>query len=323
MCPSCSTKRAIKFAEHLHYNVLARVLHRHVVFTLPKRLRPYVRYDRSLGGTLFNAAWGAIEECLGNGCAAVLTLQTAGEALNFNPHLHGIMADGVFSSEGVFTPFSSIDLERLSTRFSERVLFLLSKEELITDDVSSQILSQEHSGFSVWLGEPFDDPDSERFVARYVERGPLSLEKLSVTDDIVAYATKDGLTHEFDALEFLALLTSHIPNTYESLTRYYGFYSCRARGERLKRLKCSEKTKPIPEQASPPSSTWAACIKRIYEINPLECPKCKGEMRIVAFVHDPIEIKNIMLSLGLPNFRAPPPVPIAASVLFDDSNHFD
>jgi len=43
-------------------------------------------------------------------------------------------------------------------------------------------------------------------VARYIERGPLSLEKLSITDDIVEYATNDGITHEFDALEFLALL---------------------------------------------------------------------------------------------------------------------
>lgn len=33
----------------------------------------------------------------------------------------------------------------------------------------------------------------------------------------MVYATKDGLTHEFDALEFLALLSSHIPNIYESI----------------------------------------------------------------------------------------------------------
>ncbi len=36
-------------------------------------------------------------------------------------------------------------------------------------------------------------------------------------EDLVVYATKDGLTHEFDALEFLALLSSHIPNIYESI----------------------------------------------------------------------------------------------------------
>ena len=48
-------------------------------------------------------------------------------------------------------------------------------------------------------------------VARYVDRGPLYLEKLTLQDDIVTYTTKDGTAHEFDAVEFLALLSSHIP----------------------------------------------------------------------------------------------------------------
>ena len=60
-------------------------------------------------------------------------------------------------------------------------------------------------------------------MARYIERGPLSLEKLELTDDVVAYCTSDGLTHEYDALEFLALLSCHVPKPYESMTRYYGW----------------------------------------------------------------------------------------------------
>ena len=43
-----------------------------------------------------------------------------------------------------------------------------------------------------WLGDPFHDKESEQFVARYIERAPLSLEKLSIQDDIVTYTTKDG-----------------------------------------------------------------------------------------------------------------------------------
>ncbi len=114
----------------------------------------------------------------------------------------------------------------------------------------SQVLSQEHTGFSVWMGDPFQDEQSDKFVARYVERGPLSLEKLSIEDgqngmepataSLVVYTTKDGTTHEFDALEVLALLSSHIPNSYESITRYYGYYSCRARGERNPHHLCPE-----------------------------------------------------------------------------------
>ncbi len=71
----------------------------------------------------------------------------------------------------------------------------------------AQILSQDHTGFGIWMGDPFHDKESEQFVARYIERTPLSLEKLSIQDDIVTYATKDGAAHEFDALEFLAALS--------------------------------------------------------------------------------------------------------------------
>jgi len=189
--------------------------------------------------------------------------------------------------------------------------------ELITDEVMGQVLSQQHSGFSVWMGEPFEDEESDKFVARYVERGPLSLEKLSMVDDLVVYTTKEGSTHEFDALEFLALLSSHIPNTYESITRYYGYYSCRARGERKKLAPPSDNIDDLPESEYPPSSHWARCIKQVYEVDPLECPRCKAEMRIIAFVQDPLEVKKIMDSLGLPRFRAPPQIPEAPSA--DDS----
>jgi hypothetical protein len=64
----------------------------------------------------------------------------------------------------------------------------------------------------------------------------------------------------------------------------------------------------------------AACIKRIYEIDPLECPKCKAQMRIIAFIQDAHSIKDIMKSQGIADFRAPPPIPksIDASEAIDE-----
>jgi hypothetical protein len=298
VCPSCSAKRAVIFAEHLYDEVLEDVPTRHIVFSIPKRLRPYFKYNRKLCDILFKSAWKSVEEnlSLDSGIPALaLTLQTAGEALNWNPHLHGMLADGVFSDDGTFTQFSEINLKAIEERFAELVLGAFAKQELITDDVMSQILSQTYTGFSVWIGDRFQDEGSEKFVARYVERGPISLEKLTIQDDIVTYTTKDGTAHEFDPVEFLATLSAHIPKPYESITRYYGWYSCRARGER-KKLVPQQTTEDHHELTHEPSSAWARCIKQIYEIDPLECPKCKSQMSILAFIHDPLEIKNIMKS---------------------------
>lgn len=111
------------------------------------------------------------------------------------------------------------------------------------------------------MGDPFHDKESEQFVAHNIERTPLSLEKLSIQDNIATYSTKDDAAHEFDALEFLAALSVRIPKTYESI------------------------------------------------IDPLECPKCKGYMRIIVFIQDAHSIKDIMKSQGSPDFQAPPPIP--------------
>jgi hypothetical protein len=313
VCPSCLAKRAVKFAEHMYEHVLEDVPQRHIVFSIPVRLRAFMRYDRKLNDILFHAAWDTITECLGQDgrtAAAVLTLQCAGEALNFNPHLHGMLADGLFAEGGSFELFSVIDTKELTEHFCNLVLVELSKRDLLTDDVASQLLSQEHTGFSVWVGEPFQDSESERFVARYIERGPLSLEKLSITDDIVTYTTSDGKAHEFDALEFLALLSCQIPRPYESLTRYYGYYSCKARGKRKKQqAQTLNDELSTSETDAKPSSSWASCMKRIYELDPLECPKCKNKMRIISFMHDPHEINKFMDGAGIEKFHPPPVIP--------------
>ena len=50
-----------------------------------------------------------------------------------------------------------------------------------------------------------DDKDYRLFLARYIDRGPVADSRIEIVDDVVTYHTdKDGLTHEFSALEFLA-----------------------------------------------------------------------------------------------------------------------
>jgi hypothetical protein len=149
---------------------------------------------------------------------------------------------------------------------------------------------------------------------------PLSLERLSVADDeSVMYVGKerdDGSEPEsktFSPLEFLAELSQHIPNTYEQLIRYYGYYSARSRGARRRiedhKKLVENKFEPLPDTDSdkkPVSKSWARLIKKVYEVDPLKCPKCNGAMKIKAFIRDPKEISRICEDLGLADWRAPP-----------------
>ena len=54
--------------------------------------------------------------------------------------------------------------------------------------------------------------------------------------------------------EWLELLCKHIPDRYEHLVRYVGWYSNRARGERSKALKAQA---PVTQPASQAPKAWA------------------------------------------------------------------
>lgn len=93
VCPSCQAKRAVLFAENLHRNVLLAQPHRHLVFSLPKRLRIYFKFDRRLFSQLYRAAWETWQEYVdavipGATPGAVMALHSAGSLLNYHSHIH-------------------------------------------------------------------------------------------------------------------------------------------------------------------------------------------------------------------------------------------
>ena len=57
-------------------------------------------------------------------------------------------------------------------------------------------------------------------------------------------------------------------------------------------------------------AAWARLIYRVYEVDPLKCPRCDNEMRVIALIHDPGVIQRILKRLGLwdpePMQRGPP-----------------
>ena len=56
------------------------------------------------------------------------------------------------------------------------------------------------------------------------------------------------------------------------------------------------------------SQTWAMLIKRVYEVDPLTCPHCGGDMKVVAFIEPPQGdvIEKILRHCGLWQPRPPP-----------------
>ena len=96
--------------------------------------------------------------------------------------------------------------------------------------------SWKHSGFSVYSAEPIDatNHDARLFVARYLKKCPIALNRLviddSATEPKIVCTRKLNDSEEsrsFAPLDFLAELSTHIPDSWEQTTRFYGVYAAR------------------------------------------------------------------------------------------------
>jgi hypothetical protein len=112
-----------------------------------------------------------------------------------------------------------------------------------------------------------------------------------------------------DYLEFIARVTSHIPDRGQVTVRYYGLYANAHRGK----IKARQEAFPLrmaEEELRPvPAKGWAEMIRNVYEVNPLVCPQCGGKMKVIAFLTDSAVVDRIMdhLKLTFVADRPPPP----------------
>jgi len=340
-CPSCHNKKVVQFGHHLKETVLYPVPHRQYVFSIPKILRKFFLYDRKLLGKLSQCAAKALTKffkiTLGKKTGIpgiVVAIQSFGDYARFHPHLHALVADGLFLESGYFFVMPKADLKPLREIFRALVLKMLKKEGLIDDTFIKMLMSWRHvSGFNVHneVRIKKDDEKGIENLAQYIIRNTFSLEKLKhdTGDSSVIYRSK--MSHGknkrnfqvFSPLEFIAVITQHIPEPYFQLTRMYGWYSNRMRGDRKKQQE-REGGKEEGEAAQDsniidirqykpkriPQLMWRECIKKVWEVDPLTCPKCAGEMKIISFIYKKTVIKKILDHLGVyeenKNQRAPP-----------------
>ncbi len=350
ICPSCHAKRELIWAQWAAEELLEDVPHRQVVLTIPKRLRVYFRYDRTLMGDLAGCAWRALRlwvlACFDDDTAvpgAVGFIQTAGELLNFHPHIHLLITDGVFCPDGTFQRFTHFDTSLVERLFRAELLRILLCKGLISQDIVENLLSWRHSGFSVHGEAKAPDRDGAARLGRYMIRCPLVLERLSLDQDTgeVLYRTRpsraahpEGPVARWDVYELIARVLDHLPPPRHQLVRYWGYYSNVSRGKRRaaprrlaltaapgdESLSATGSPTALPTADDEPFRrrarlTWAALIKKVYEVDPLLCPFCGAEMKVIAFITEYPAVCRILEHVNMPAQR---PEPLAHSPPLQD-----
>jgi len=333
-CPSCHQKRVLAYGDWVESSVLRPVPHRQYVFTVPRLIRPFFAYRRSLLGELCRIIARALTQAYGTARPRarpgfILFVQTFGDLANFNPHVHALVADGVFDASGCFIQLPPIPEALLAERLRREVLGLLVRREVILPPLAGQMLAWRHSGFSVHnqVRVAAGDAEGRKSLAGYMLRAPFSLEKTTydAARGTVIYRSKlhATLKRNFQVMPgvaWLELLCKHVPDRHEHMVRYYGRYSSRTRGAERERPEIEEPDAESASQARQAAkAAWAKLIRKVYEVDPLLCPQCGAQMRVIALIEDSAVIERILSWLGLwgplpacgpspPGERAPPPL---------------
>ena len=167
-------------------------------------------------------------------------------------------------------------------------------------------------------------------LVRYMARPPLAIERLSqLPDGRLTYRLKtpwcNGTTHViFEPLELMEKLAVLVPAPRANLIRYHGVL-----GPAAKWRAAIVPDPPDSDGATPGcecgknSETkkrrrrnygWAQLMARVFELDVLECSRCKGHLRIIAAIHPPVVTRQILDCLGLPTL-APPTQPAIPDVI--------
>jgi hypothetical protein len=331
LCPSCSAKRGSELAAFLADHVLEDVPHAQWVFTIPKMLRPLFFRKRELRGVLARLAWQTVRDLMTAAVeepdlrpGMVSVLQTFGDRINPHPHVHAVVSRGAWTRDGRFVPIPYVDPHAAQRLFAHKVLAFLQRKELISEQRLQLISAWKHSGFSVHNAVYVSAGDHSALEAlvRYLMRPPVSLARLRLLPGgrEVLHFPKGGdddpgsmSPERIDAMEYVARVLAQIPPPRRHLVRYHGYYSNAARGKRRRDQAADIQHDTAQTQPDPPPATaalrkrWADLLRRVYEVDPLICPRCASMMRVVGFITEPAQIKRILDHFRKRNPLARPP----------------
>lgn len=300
LCSSCG----IKAQKVKTQNILEKCInckHRHMTFTIPSELTMYffpilnstdILFS-SVNDTLYSIVNGKVKPKSNYkfmpGFFAFL--HTFGRPLNFNPHIHVIISEGVIDKSHHFKNFNYFNYDALSKRFMK---ILLDKMEAYFGKASFKNIKNKmyltyKNGF--YVNNKLEDDgykfksiqDLIRYVTRYCSRPVIAESRiLNYDGENVTWFYSDHTHEQYhevteSAFSFITKILRHLlPSNFKSI-RYFGFYNkSNTLCDKLFTMISKEK---IPFMRS--LLKWHNSILVSFKRIPIKCPKCGHLMDLV------------------------------------------
>ena len=197
--------------------------------------------------------------------------------------------------------------------------------------VSRTPLQAHLEGFDLHAAASIGAEDRDRLgrLCRYVLRPPVVQDRLELLDDgrvLLELKTPfwDGTTHiVFEPLELLEKVAAIIPRPRVNQLIYHGLLGPHAAwrkeivgyGRQAAQITGGDvigsddgQSDTVASAPTRKSYTWRELTIRAFLADVLECPRCRGRMKLISVIEDPRVIRKILDHLGLPT-AVPAPLP--------------
>ena len=248
-CKSRLCLRCFKVAVDEWLNQAKKVLfegvvHRQVVMTAPKTIRPLVLAEEGFLKAYMNAGAQAVKELIEEwrrrkkirvGIMAVLQLH--GRAGNRNPHLHFVVSEGGIDKDKQWREVNFFDTRKLRKKWQYHVITALRKAVRGTTYAAEwheklgAMFQKYPTGFDVdCMPETGPVERLVVYLCKYVSSPPISIRRIEGYDgQNVTYRYEDHLkgpvTETIPAGEFIGRMIRHLPPKNFRMVRYYGIYA--------------------------------------------------------------------------------------------------
>lgn len=297
LCSSCG----IKSQNIKTQNILEKcinVKHRHMTFTIPNDLNMFFFDDLTSNNLLFSSVSDTLYSIVNgkvpkkkiskylqkNMPGFFAFLHTYGRPLNFNPHIHIIIAESVFTKSKHFKPFYYFDYDALSKRFMKILLDKMEKHfgKKRFRDIKNKMYLKYSNGF--YVNNKLEDDgykfksieDLIRYVTRYCSRPVIAETRiLNYDGENVTWYYSDHQHEQYhevteSAFSFITKILRHLlPSNFKSI-RYFGFYN------KSDKIDCETnmiiKREKIPFMRS--LLKWKDSILTSFHRISIKCPTC-------------------------------------------------
>lgn len=298
LCSSCG----IKFQKIKTQSILEKCIntkHRHITFTIPNDLNIWFFDNLLTNDILFDSVCQTIYSIV-NGKVKkrykykfmpgfFSFLHTFGRPLNFNPHIHVIIAEGLIDKNHNFKKYNYFNYDALSKRFMKILLDNMEKyfEKKSFKDTKNRMYLKYKNGF--YVNNKLEDDGYKfnsieeliRYVTRYCSRPVIAESRiLNYDGENVTWFYSDHTHEQYHEItepseSFITKILRHLlPSNYKSI-RYYGFYNKSKRlCDKLITIVKKEKIQFMRSMLK-----WKNSILTSFNRIPIKYPKCGSLMK--------------------------------------------